>query len=277
MTYHDLVMFGVERAYARFKVGDQFVASTYDHEYNLDKNGTTVSREEFVARHIGHDWLARGTSEPLSVAAVRPAGRAIYRLHRAAEGRQHSTGRVLTTDFEPRPAKRTISGVEPFEHFDVPPKWGPNYARTVQAVRSPDSYQGRDGWPHSSPRSSSRPWSRARTPGTWDSITSSGARRRAYPERTQRPPSERLRRSAQGGQSLLRHLIQGFSTPASSCRKRRLTCGNAPRPQRSPADKQQDLALRTAPLRQDRAPPRLSPHPDTMTGPAAAGRRRRAD
>jgi single-strand DNA-binding protein len=59
-TYHDLVMFGgsAERAYARFKVGDQLVASGYIHEYELDKNGTTESREEFVARRIGHD-LAR--------------------------------------------------------------------------------------------------------------------------------------------------------------------------------------------------------------------------
>jgi single-strand DNA-binding protein len=59
-AYHDLVVFGAsaERAYARFKVGDQFVASGYIHEYELDKNGTTESREEFVARRIGHD-LAR--------------------------------------------------------------------------------------------------------------------------------------------------------------------------------------------------------------------------
>jgi single-strand DNA-binding protein len=59
-TYHDLVMFGAsaESAYAGFKVGDQFVTSGYIHEYKLDRNGTTESREEFVARRIGHD-LAR--------------------------------------------------------------------------------------------------------------------------------------------------------------------------------------------------------------------------
>jgi hypothetical protein len=44
--------------------------------------------------------------------------------------------------------------------------------------------------------------------GTWDPETSSGARRRASPERTQPIRNERLRRSARVGQSLLRHLIQ---------------------------------------------------------------------
>ena|SRR5680860_330569 len=59
-TYHDMVLFGAsaERAYARFKIGDQFIASGYIHEYELDKHGSTVPREEFVARRIGHD-LAR--------------------------------------------------------------------------------------------------------------------------------------------------------------------------------------------------------------------------
>lgn len=53
----DLVMFktSAERAYARFRVGDQFVASGYVHEYEYDRDGTTVQREEFVARQIGHD------------------------------------------------------------------------------------------------------------------------------------------------------------------------------------------------------------------------------
>lgn len=53
----DLVLFNraAERAYARFRVGDQFVASGYVHEYEYDRDGTTVAREEFVARRIGHD------------------------------------------------------------------------------------------------------------------------------------------------------------------------------------------------------------------------------
>ncbi|WP_067430816.1 single-stranded DNA-binding protein [Nocardioides jensenii] len=53
----DMVLFksSAERAYARFRVGDQFVASGYVHEYEFERDGTTVQREEFVARRIGHD------------------------------------------------------------------------------------------------------------------------------------------------------------------------------------------------------------------------------
>ncbi|WP_028637079.1 single-stranded DNA-binding protein [Nocardioides sp. URHA0032] len=59
-TFHDLVAYAktAERAHARFKVGDNFVASGYINEYELDRNGQTQAREEFVARRIGHD-LAR--------------------------------------------------------------------------------------------------------------------------------------------------------------------------------------------------------------------------
>jgi single-strand DNA-binding protein len=58
-TYHDVVMFGqhTERAYTRFKVGDQFIASGYIHEYELEKDGKAQAREEFVARRIGHDAM----------------------------------------------------------------------------------------------------------------------------------------------------------------------------------------------------------------------------
>jgi len=56
-TFHDLVMFdrSAERAYPRFKVGDQFVASGYIHEYEMEKNGGSEIREQFIARRIGHD------------------------------------------------------------------------------------------------------------------------------------------------------------------------------------------------------------------------------
>ena len=56
-TFHDMVMFKAtaERAYARFRVGDSFVASGYINEYELEKNGRVEAREEFVARRIGHD------------------------------------------------------------------------------------------------------------------------------------------------------------------------------------------------------------------------------
>ena len=53
----EMVMFkaAAERAYARFRAGDQFVASGYVHEYEFERDGETVQREEFVARRIGHD------------------------------------------------------------------------------------------------------------------------------------------------------------------------------------------------------------------------------
>ncbi len=56
-TFHNLVMFdrSAEQAYARFKVGDQFVASGYVHEYEVDKPGGSEIREQFVARRVGHD------------------------------------------------------------------------------------------------------------------------------------------------------------------------------------------------------------------------------
>lgn len=56
-TFHDMVILKstAERAYARFRVGDQFVASGYINEYELDKNGHVQAREEFVARRVGHD------------------------------------------------------------------------------------------------------------------------------------------------------------------------------------------------------------------------------
>jgi single-strand DNA-binding protein len=59
-TFHDLVAYAktAERAYARFKVGDNFVAAGYVNEYELDRNGKAQAREEFVVRRIGHD-LAR--------------------------------------------------------------------------------------------------------------------------------------------------------------------------------------------------------------------------
>jgi single-strand DNA-binding protein len=56
-TLHDLVVYGktAERAYSRFKVGDSFVASGYIDEFEVDHNGRTEAREQFVARRIGHD------------------------------------------------------------------------------------------------------------------------------------------------------------------------------------------------------------------------------
>lgn len=57
-VYCDLVMFdrSAERAYPKFKPGDQIVASGYIHEYEQDRpGGRSEIREQFVARRIGHD------------------------------------------------------------------------------------------------------------------------------------------------------------------------------------------------------------------------------
>ena len=56
-SYHDLVIYGASavRANSRFRKGDSFVASGYIHEYEVERNGKSVSSEEFVARRIGHD------------------------------------------------------------------------------------------------------------------------------------------------------------------------------------------------------------------------------
>lgn len=56
-SFHDLVVYrtSAERAYAQFRKGDQFVASGFIQEYDIEKEGATIRREEFVARHIGHD------------------------------------------------------------------------------------------------------------------------------------------------------------------------------------------------------------------------------
>src|SRR3546814_19014760 len=64
-----------ERAYARFRAGDQFVASGYVHEYEFERDGTTVQREEFVARRIGHDTArTRYNVDRPTPAAERDAG-----------------------------------------------------------------------------------------------------------------------------------------------------------------------------------------------------------
>ncbi len=55
--YHDMVAFEstARETYTRFRPGDCFVASGYVHEYEVDKPGGSVIKEEFVARKIGHN------------------------------------------------------------------------------------------------------------------------------------------------------------------------------------------------------------------------------
>src|SRR5688572_20792056 len=56
-TFHDMVAFEstARETYARFRPGDCFVASGYVHEYEVEKPGGSVIKEEFVARKIGHN------------------------------------------------------------------------------------------------------------------------------------------------------------------------------------------------------------------------------
>ena len=56
-TFHDMVAFenAAREIYARFRLGDSFVASGYVHEYPVDNRDGTVIKEEFVARKIGHN------------------------------------------------------------------------------------------------------------------------------------------------------------------------------------------------------------------------------
>lgn len=78
-TFHDTAMFKstAERAYARLRVGDQFVASGYGNEYELHKNG----------RRRGAGWV-RGL-----------AGRSRHRAHATA-----STARSPTSPSSSHPA-----------------------------------------------------------------------------------------------------------------------------------------------------------------------------
>lgn len=56
-TFHDLVIFEKTAltAYERFHKGDTFLASGYIHEYEVESGNTTVIKDQFVARRIGHD------------------------------------------------------------------------------------------------------------------------------------------------------------------------------------------------------------------------------
>jgi len=88
-SYHDLVLYGAsaERAVARFRPGDNFVASGYIHEYEVERNGKSVPREEFVARRIGHDTArtrysvdrpqARRTEPAEQERSAQPTGQAV--------------------------------------------------------------------------------------------------------------------------------------------------------------------------------------------------------
>ncbi len=72
-TYDNLAAYGptAERALARLRKGDSFVAEGYIRSYTIQRDGQDVERQEFVATKIGHD-LAR---TPYEVDRTRRAGR----------------------------------------------------------------------------------------------------------------------------------------------------------------------------------------------------------
>ena len=63
-TFHDLIAYRAtaDRALTRFAKGDNFVAEGYVRSYQVEHNGETLEREQFVAKKIGHD-LARTNYE----------------------------------------------------------------------------------------------------------------------------------------------------------------------------------------------------------------------
>ena len=76
-TFHDLVLFGssAERAYRSFRRGDTIVAAGYVQEYVIEHDGSVERHEEFVARHLGHDFAyLHGSREqpPLTQAVPTP-------------------------------------------------------------------------------------------------------------------------------------------------------------------------------------------------------------
>ena len=56
-TFHDMVAFEktARVACGMFQPGDNFIASGYIHEYEVDNRDGSVIKEEFVARKIGHN------------------------------------------------------------------------------------------------------------------------------------------------------------------------------------------------------------------------------
>ena len=56
-TFHNLVVYGktAEHAYARFKVGNSFIAEGHINQYEVVRDGQSRMREEFEASRIGHD------------------------------------------------------------------------------------------------------------------------------------------------------------------------------------------------------------------------------
>lgn len=88
-TFHDLVMYrrSAERAFAQLAKGDNFIAEGYVHPYSYERDGRTITGEEFVAKRLGHD-----------------AARSIYAIDRS---RTHGTEIEQTAAAAPLSAKQS--------------------------------------------------------------------------------------------------------------------------------------------------------------------------
>jgi single-stranded DNA-binding protein len=94
-SFHDLVIFRktAERAYAQFTKGDTFVASGYIHVYATTRDGEPVSRQEFVARRIGHDTArTRYTVDRTPTASRAQAAEAPSPKHTSAQATGPAVG-----------------------------------------------------------------------------------------------------------------------------------------------------------------------------------------
>jgi len=94
-SFHDLVMYrrSAERAYEQFAKGDNFVAEGYTHAYSYEKDGQTVTGEEFVAKRLGHD-IARTTYS-------------VDRTRRQTAGVEQAEGQPVAQSIEPPPPAAT--------------------------------------------------------------------------------------------------------------------------------------------------------------------------
>ena len=91
-SFHDLGMYrrSAERAYEQFAKGDNFIAEGYTHAFSYEKDRRTVTREEFVAKRLGHD-VARSSYN-------------VDRTRRHATGVEQTAEQSATPSIEPTPS-----------------------------------------------------------------------------------------------------------------------------------------------------------------------------
>lgn len=117
-TFHNLVVFDKTalHAYDKFAVGDNVIASGYIHEYDIERNGRTELREEFVARRLGHD-VARTRYEVDRTRTPDHQPTAIDLPHQPTRENTRAAAAVMANDpLAPRtanPAPNPVASAEP--------------------------------------------------------------------------------------------------------------------------------------------------------------------